>query len=101
MKKLFCALMLVCGAANASSGFTAVPSSWKLESYSERGVALWFTPSTCNMGSVGLPATATVTDHNRLYATVMAAKISGSKMFIYYDVVGVNCVIVSYGMAEQ
>jgi hypothetical protein len=102
MKKFALALSLfaLSTAASAVSVVNAVPTTWKLESYGEKGAVLWFAGSTCVNGQLTLPGTATTTDHNRFYATVMAAKVSASKMFVYYDVVGANCVIVSYGLSE-
>ncbi len=91
--------MLASGAASAAS-VVAIPTGWKLESYGEKGVALWGTGSPCTNGQILLPGTATITDHNRLYATVMAAKISASKVFVYYDVVGAQCIVTSFGLQE-
>lgn len=80
-----------------AEGFSGMPAGWKLESYGTSSVVLWNTPSTCSGGVVTLPGEATVTDHNRLYATVMAAKVAKAEMFIYYEQVGANCIIKSFG----
>lgn len=101
MRKIFGFLFLALAAsANVSAaGFTGVPTGWKLESYGATSVHLWYTPSVCASGSLGLPAGSTVTDHNRLYATVMAAKLANKEMFIYYEPRDNDCVITSFGFA--
>ena len=91
-------VLLHAGAAFAETrGIEAVPTGWRLESYGEKGVALWHTPSVCANGALGLWAGATLADHNRLYATVLAAKLAGVKMFIYYKDEAAGCTIISYG----
>lgn len=101
MKKLVLALLAVCNvAAAAPITLYVVPNTWKLESYNEKGVTLWHTQATCPSGLMGLPTAATVADHNRLYSTVMAAKLSNSKMFVMYENVNSVCTIISYGLYE-
>ena len=80
---------------------SGVPTAWQIESYGEKGVTLWFTPSKCANGHIALPSTATTVDHNRLYATIMAAKMAQAKVFIFYDDSTTNCTIVSYGLAPS
>lgn len=80
-----------------ASGFSGVPTGWKLESYSQNNVVLWGTPATCLNGLIRLPSSATVVDHNRLYATVMAAKVANTAMFILYEQSNDGCIITSFG----
>jgi len=91
------ALALCANTSAMAGGFEGVPTDWKLESYGTNGVVVWFAGTPCSNGQLNLPPTATVTDHNRFYATVMAAKLASAKMFVYYDDAK-NCAIISYGM---
>ncbi len=85
-------------ATAADGGFSVVPTAWRLESYGANGVVLWFTPSRCGNGQILMPGTATLAEHNRLYATVLSAKATGGKVFINYNDDTGNCIIVSYGI---
>lgn len=100
MRKVFgVAALILAASSNASAeGFKAVPTGWRLESYGATGVVLWHTPSTCSNGQLMLPAGSSVADHNRLYATVMAAKTANLSMFIYYEMRENVCSIISYGL---
>jgi hypothetical protein len=75
-----------------------VPTDWLVQNYVPGSVVLWFTGSSCAGGSLVLPANATPSDHARLYATIMSAKISGAKIFVYYDNTDA-CKITSFGFA--
>lgn len=99
MKKFFVLLSFYffSGFVHAES-FSEIPSKWRLESYGATGVVLWTTPATCGNGQIFLPSTATLSDHNRLYATVSTAKAAGLKVFIYYSNDSGICTIVSYGL---
>ena len=103
--KLFCGIALFAFlfhlkmAFAASVSISGVPTAWQVESYGEKAVVLWFTPSKCPNGQITLPSTATTAEHNRLYATIMAAKMAQAKVFIFYDDSTANCTIVSYGFA--
>ncbi len=102
LKICFFILLITCTSAQAARVVVdAVPTAWKVESYGEKAVVLWFTPSTCASGQLVLPLTATAIEHNRLYGTVMAAKISGKKIFVMYERVDDACVLLSYGLSEQ
>jgi hypothetical protein len=100
MRKFFgiAALALVLSTNVSAAGFSGVPTGWKLESYGANGVVLWYTPSTCGNGQLLLPAGSTVTDHNRLYATVLAAKSANISMFIIYEIKDNYCFITSFGL---
>ena len=50
---------------------------------------------------LSLPSTATATDANRLYATIVTAKNLGTKVFVYYDNSDPYCAISSFGVPEQ
>jgi hypothetical protein len=43
-----------------------------------------------------LPGTATATDHNRLFTSVLTAKTAGKTMVIFYE--DTTCVISSFGV---
>lgn len=81
-----------------AEGFSAVPTGWRLESYGANAVVLWYTPSVCATGQIVFSANAPTIEHNRLYATVLAAKASGAKVFVNYNVSGGVCTIVSFGI---
>lgn len=84
----------------AQAGFVGVPTMWRLESYSEKSVVLWFTPSKCTDGKITLPSTTSTVEYNRFYATMMAAKIAKAPVYIYYDDAVDGCPVISYGLRE-
>jgi hypothetical protein len=92
---------IVCSVANATHVMIAeVPANWRLENYPGNAVAVWYTPSPCLSGGLTFPSTTTSADQNRFWATVLAAKLSGRKMFVYYENANApsTCPIVSFGM---
>lgn len=95
---LFAASLTFSAATAAEGGFSVVPTAWRLESYGSNSVVIWYTPSRCGTGQIVLPATATLADHNRLYATVLSAKATGAKVFINYNDDTGSCIIISYGI---
>jgi hypothetical protein len=98
VKKLGLLLLFACGIAHAAiMEISAVPTDWKVESYGATSVVLWFTSSPCENGLLKLPATATAAENNRLYATVMTAKLTKSPMFVRYEP-SQECTIASFGM---
>ena len=89
--------------AHAALAFVSVvPSTWRLQTYAgatgSGNVVLWFTGSPCTNGSLVMN-NASEQDKNRLWATVMAAKLANRHMFVYYD--DTNCVINSFGFDDQ
>jgi hypothetical protein len=101
MKKLLffaVASLTVNFACAVASAFSETPTAWRVESYSANNVVIWHTPAACSNGLISLPDTATVTESNRLYATVMYAKATGAKMFIQYSNDTGSCVITSFGV---
>jgi hypothetical protein len=76
---------------------SVVPTAWLLQNYLPSNVVLWFTGSSCASGMLALPPSATAADQQRLYATVLAAKLSNSKIFVYYDDSTPSCFITSFG----
>ena len=98
LNSLALALGMTVGTNALAEGFVGVPTGWKLESYGAAYVVLWHTPTPCSNGMLTLNSTSTLTEHNRLYATVMAAKMANAQMFVYYEQKGEACVIVSFGL---
>jgi hypothetical protein len=92
-------LAFVCQHACADQLVSGVPTAWRLQSYGTYAVTLYYTGSTCANGVLSLPSTATDRDNTRLYATIMAAKISGARVFAYYD--PATCLITSFGLMEN
>lgn len=74
--------------------------SWRIENYVSSQVVIWFSGSSCNTGALILPSTATTEDKNRLWATVLAAKLNNHNMFVFYDDSASpnSCVIISFGI---
>jgi hypothetical protein len=84
-------------AHSATAVLSAIPTNWKVESYASGGtVVLWFTGSPCASGKLELPSTATPTDHNRLFTSILTAKTAGKTMVIFYE--DTTCVISSFGV---
>jgi hypothetical protein len=81
-----------------TAAFSEIPNAWRVESYAANLVMLWHTPAVCGNGMLSLPATATVVEHNRLYATVLSAKATGAKVFVQYNSDNGVCVITSFGV---
>ena len=78
----------------AEVSFVAVPTNWRLQSYTGGGVTLWYTPSTCTYGLLMLQGTAA--DHERLWSLVLSAKLSQRALNIAYD--DATCFITSYAI---
>lgn len=100
MKELLRILpLLFIGAAQADIvEINAVPTAWKLESYTGNDLAIWYTASTCSNGKVTLPLSSTTAeDRNRLFALILAAKISQKAVFVRYDNTTADCRITSFG----
>lgn len=77
---------------------SAVPTTWRLQNYmSSSGLVLWFTGSSCTNGLLTF-SNPSEQDKNRLWSLVLAAKLSGKAIFIYYDNAASNCPINSFGM---
>jgi hypothetical protein len=88
----------LCNAEQISIPAT-VPTGWLVQNYVPGSVVLWFTPSNCPNGLLQLPATATPSDHARLYSTVMAAKLTSAKLFLIYDSSAGSSQISSFGLS--
>ena len=78
------------------------PTAWRLQNYIPDGVVIWFSGSSCANGQLTLPVTATTEDKNRLWSTVMAAKVSGREIYVYYDTENTPgaCMINSFGLEQ-
>jgi hypothetical protein len=65
-------------------------------------VTVWFTGSACANGNLAFPAAATVADKNRFWAVVAAAKLTQTRMFVWYDnTPATGCAIGSFGIDAQ
>jgi hypothetical protein len=96
---LFLFYLLIGNFAKAEVFSLEGATGWKVESYGPTSVALWYTGSKCPSGGLSLAAGLPASEHSRLYGTVMAAKMSGNKIFVFYDYNGTTCTIVSYGIS--
>jgi len=103
-KTLLLLAMISCISLPAMAGtqISEVPTSWRLENYpaSANGVVIWYSSSPCTNGSLTLPSGATPADMNRLWSLILAAKLSGHKVFVYYENASAptSCPILSFGM---
>lgn len=84
----------------SSTQISEVPTNWRLENYPAGPVTIWFSSSTCTSGSLSLPANATASDINRFWSLILSAKLSGHKVFVYYENASAptSCPIISFGM---
>jgi hypothetical protein len=103
--RVFLAILLLTmaspfAAMAASVAIADVPTNWRLENYLSGPVMLWFTPSQCTNRSLTFTANATPAEMNRLWALILAAKLSSHKVFVYYDnaAAPTSCPIISFGM---
>lgn len=85
----------------AATAVTNPPSAWRLEDYAGGGVVLWFTSSPCRNGLISLGPNASTGTQARFWATVSAAKLTGKKIFVYYDNETPNCNLISFGFDTQ
>jgi hypothetical protein len=93
-------LFLVGIAAHAQTliNFEGSPAAWRLQDYpgGTPAVTVWYTGSSCSNGQLSFPSSATIDDQNRFWALVMAAKIAGQTVGIYYYVSGSTCFLNSF-----
>lgn len=86
----------------AAVQISEVPTNWRIENYpaSTSGVTIWYSSSPCASGTLTLPSGATSADMNRLWSLILAAKLSGHKIFVYYENSSspASCPILSFGM---
>lgn len=89
--------------AQTQVSISAVPTSWRLQEYIPDNLAIWFSGSSCVNGQLLLPSTASSETKKRLWATILAAKNSGHKVFVYYSVDSTTgaCLIQSYGADRE
>lgn len=91
--------------SNANAAMTLItnsPTAWRLENYDSGQIVLWFTTSKCTVNSqVVVPASLSQADKSRFWATVMTAKLTGKKIFVYYDDQATDCRIVSFGFDRE
>jgi len=91
----------MCNCASAAETYiSAVPTSWRLQNYIPDTPRLYFSGSDCGPYSMlAMPTNATKADRDRLYNTIMAAKLTKKPVFIYYE--STTCTINSFGLLEQ
>lgn len=83
-----------------STNIEAIPSGWRLENYPSNtvanGVTLWYTGSACVNGHLQLPPNASSDDANRLWSTIISAKLSNRPVGVLYSKNGDTCTILSF-----
>jgi hypothetical protein len=74
------------------------PAAWRLQDYPGMtpAVTVWFTGSSCSNGNLSFPPSASIDDQNRFWALIMAAKLAGQTVGVYYYVSGSACFLNSY-----
>ena len=74
------------------------PAGWRLQDYpgGTPAVTVWLTGSPCTNGQLSFPSNATIDDQNRFWALIMAAKIAGQTVGVYYYVSGSSCILQSF-----
>jgi hypothetical protein len=72
------------------------PAAWRLQDYVGIGVTVYFTGSSCTDGQLTFPSGTSSDDQNRFWSLIMAAKIAGQTVGVYYYVSGSSCLISSY-----
>jgi len=79
------------------------PTSWRLQNYVLDTLVVYFTSSlaqsNCVVGSLVMPSGSSAGDRSRFWATVMAGKLSGKKVFVVYE--STTCTIKSFGLLEE
>lgn len=82
--------------AFADTLIEAVPTGWRLQNYIGGTVTVYYTGTSCVSGSIQLPASATADEKNRFYSLVLAAKVAGKTVGIFYETTSGNCQITSF-----
>ena len=73
------------------------PANWRLQNYAPNNITLWFTGSSCANGQLSADNLSS-SDQSRLYATILAAKLSNASVLVFYSQSGASCEISSFGM---
>ena len=74
--------------AQSSALIEAVPTNWRLQDYIDGNASLYFTgsPAPCVNGNLVLVGGSAHGDSvNRLWSTIMTAKVSGKMVGIFYN----------------
>ncbi|WNO10316.1 hypothetical protein [Teredinibacter sp. KSP-S5-2] len=101
--RLFLVFWLVLFLSNFSQAaypkVEVIPESWILENYvgDNDNVKVWNSGSSCS-GKLQFPSNSTQGDIDRFWSTVLAAKLAGRKIFVYY--IPGECNIKSFGMVQ-
>jgi hypothetical protein len=97
---LLCFMLAGPAYADNAAVTTSDAKGWILENYTPGGlVVIWYTGAKCANSSQNIVlSNPSAGEVNRLWATVAAAKISGAKIFVWYNTA--DCNIVSFGFAQ-
>lgn len=106
MKKQITALffLFVSVSVHANNvSLVAVPTGWKLQNYVVENVVIWYSGSACTNGRLSFDGNASVNDKNRLWSLIMAAKISGASVEVYYEdsLAPTDCTITSFSLIPE
>lgn len=94
------AAAVLAGGAPASAEEILVesPANWRLQNYVSNNVVIWFTGAQaqgCTSGQLTFPG-ATSDDLNRLWSTVLAAKLGNRSVGVTYNKNGGSCQMTSF-----
>jgi len=87
----------------ANVPISATPTAWRLQNCTGDGVVAWFTGSTCTNGQLTFSSNATNDDKNRFWSVIMAAKVAGKPVVVYYEdsAAPAQCIITSFLLKEE
>lgn len=74
---------------------TESPANWRLQNYVNNNIVIWYTNSGCPSGQLVFPG-ATTDDLNRLWSTVLAAKLANRSIGVSFNKIGDSCQITSF-----
>ena len=105
LKRVSSALFLSVAVSLSASAQTLIsiqgsPATWRPQNYAGGGVVVYYAGSSCAQGALEFAAGTTSDDENRLWSLLVAAKIAGQDVGIFYYVSGTSCIIQSFYLVE-
>jgi hypothetical protein len=81
-----------------ADGIVAVPTNWRLQDYGGGAINLYYTGAPCTSGALVLVSSAPEGTKDRLWSTILTAKLSNRPVGIFYHVDASTCIIDSFYM---
>ncbi|MEJ2043236.1 MAG: hypothetical protein P8X74_01080 [Reinekea sp.] len=87
----------------ANVPISATPTAWRLQNYTGDNVVAWYTGSACTNGQLTFGSNASRDDKNRFWSVMMAAKVAGKPVVVFYDdsAAPARCIITSFLLKEE